>query len=45
MTVEEKRQAVIAAYPKSESWERRVKAMSNAQVVAIYIRFRNEKKI
>ena len=37
MNTEQKRQWLMALYPKSESWAAKVKKMPEAQVVAIYL--------
>lgn len=39
-----KRQAVASAY-NSDSWRLKVKAMKDAQVVALFLKFRSEGKI
>lgn len=45
MSVEQMRSAVASAYKKSESWQKKVLAMSDAQVIAIYYSFLNSGKI
>lgn len=35
----EMREAILKAYPKSESWKKKVARMSDNQVLAIYMRF------
>jgi hypothetical protein len=42
--VEDKRRIIMKAYD-SDSWETKVKAMSDSQVIAIYLRFKRERKI
>ena len=42
--VEAKRRIIMKAY-QSDSWESKVKSMSDSQVIAIYLRFKREKKI
>ena len=41
----EMREAIISAYPKSDSWKKKVAKMSDNQVLAIYMRFLREGKI
>lgn len=43
-TVEDKRQALLRVY-SSESWSRKVAAMSDSQVIAVYLRFKRDKKL
>lgn len=38
MTTEQKRQYLVALYPDSKTWLERVKKMSDAQVIAIYLK-------
>lgn len=38
----EMREAILKAYPKSESWKKKVARMSDNQVLAIYMRFIRE---
>jgi len=45
MTTEQKRAAVAAVYPDSVTWAHRVAHMSEDQVIAIYLRFKEEGKI
>lgn len=41
----QKRQAVLAAYPLSQSWKYKVRKMSDAQVTAVYLRLKEQGKI
>lgn len=43
--VEKKRQELYRAYPASGNWAKRVRAMSTDQVIAIYLKFKAQKKI
>lgn len=40
-----KQQALIEVYPHSNTWRDKVFAMSDSQVVAIYLRLKREGKI
>lgn len=42
MTTEQMRKSLLDRYPLSESWARKVRKMSDAQVFAVYIRFQNK---
>lgn len=44
LSVNEKRAQILKAY-RGASWADKVSKMSDAQVNAIYIRFKNEKKV
>ena len=41
----EMREAILSAYPNSDSWKKKVARMSDNQVLAIYMRFLREGKI
>lgn len=41
---EDKRQALIAVY-RTQTWKEKVKAMSDQQVVAVYLRFQKDNKL
>lgn len=43
--ISRKREALIGAYPKSPKWRKRVIAMSEAQVTAVYLRLKNQNKL
>lgn len=44
MTIKE-REELKKAYPKSDSWQEKVKKMSDAQVIAIYNRLKAQGKL
>jgi hypothetical protein len=44
MTIEQKRQWLMALYPHSKTWAEKVKRMPEAQVVAIYLKKQNQPK-
>jgi hypothetical protein len=39
------RDALIAAYPRSEKWRKRVTLMAENQVIAVYKKLQNEGRI
>ena len=41
MSVEEMRQAIARAYPKSRSWQSKVSRMAENQVIAIFLSFKS----
>lgn len=44
MSTEQMRQALISAYP-GRQWQQKVIKMSEAQVFAVYTKFKNQNKI
>lgn len=44
MTTEQKREAIRAAYP-GRKWAQKVNAMTEDQVVAVYLRLKQQNKI
>lgn len=42
--IERKREALIAAYP-GPKWRRKVIAMTESQVIAVYMRLKNQGKV
>ena len=45
MTPQQMRLELIAAYPLSDKWRRRVERMEDDQVTAIYLRLKKEGKV
>lgn len=45
LSTEQKREAIRAVYKQSESWHAKCDKMSDAQVIAIYLRFKAEGKL
>lgn len=43
--VEQKRQAILAAYPNSRSWPGKVAKMHDAQVVRVYMELQSRGKL
>ena len=45
MSAENMREELKKLYPRSGSWQARVRAMPENQVFAIYTKFKNERKL
>lgn len=45
MTPQQTRLALIAAYPYSDKWRRRVERMEDSQAIAIYLRLKKAGRI
>jgi len=40
-----KRELVLKAYPHSKTWSKKVKDMSDSQIIAVFLRLRGQRKI
>lgn len=43
--ISKKREALISVYPRSPRWRKRVTEMSEPQVIAIYLRYKEQNKL